>query len=327
MRRAIKTLITGGVAGAMLAASLLAVGTPAAAAPQNTPDGEILVVTQNLEEAFSMGGNDLANHFEIDNFAQRVKQIVPLVPDVVLLQEVNHETSQLVANRLSARLNQRFVVAVRPIQNTSVEFASKQVHTETAILINSKTMAVEKRGGFISTSYPNSAAVGRVQEKKHAHMLAREKGSDVLVPLMSVHYTNPGNLKTAALSNSYRGKWSRKLKNKMANKYSTDKRKRASIIAGDFNQGRCYKGSPPNCVRSKKNWAAYHKVMVATPHAYRDMLEVAGFWPTGVDLIYGTTDAVRAGRDDAGAFPESNRQKYYSDHIMRWAIVSPQDLP
>jgi len=302
-------------------AALLGASVPSAAAGGgNTPPTEILVVTANIEEAYAMDNNDLADHFEMDNFAARVRQVVPKIPDVLLLQEVNHKTSALTAERLSARLGQRFVVAVRPIANTTIEYPDKQVHTETAILLNAETMATADRGGYFSATYPKSAAaVGdRVQVRRHAFMLAREKGTRIKVPLVSLHYAMERSFRSDKLSNYWRGKWSEQLKGLLARRYNADSDRRVSVIAGDFNAGRCFRGDFSNCTV-----AAWWKAMVGTPHPYIE----AGrehLVPYGVDAIFTTGRAVDAGWDEHGDFAESDRSRFYSDHRLRWAVVSPK---
>lgn len=319
MGRLFKLSATVGLVAAV--ASSLVGAAPAGAAGRNTPRDEILVVTANIEEAYTMPpGNDLASHFELDNFAARVKQVVPRIPDVLLLQEVNYKTSALVAKRLSARLGQRFVVAVRPISNTTVEYPDKQVHTETAILLNAKTMATDNKGGFFSAKYPQSAAPSgqKVQVRRHAYMLAREKASGTRVPLVSLHYAMEQSFKTAKLSNEWRGKWSAQLKSLMARKYNADSPQRAAIIAGDFNAGRCYTGDFSNC-----NVAAWWKTMEGSPTPYVEAGRVHSV-PYGVDAIWTRGVSVSAGWDEHGDFKESDRARFYSDHRLRWAVVSPK---
>jgi hypothetical protein len=292
----------------------------ASAGQRNTPDGQILVLTMNLEEAYSMGTGDLGSHFEVDNFAKRVRDVVPIVPDVILLQEVNYETSGLAARKLSSRLNQRFVVAVRPIRNTTVEYPDKQVHTETAILLNSTTMAKEDRGGYIQTSYPRSAAApgDRVNVRRHAFMLAREQSSGIKVPLVSIHYAMVKSFKTEKLSNEYRGKWSKQIENKLARKYQADSTARAAVAGGDFNASRCVSGQFASCRE-----AAWWKVFTSAPHKYVDTLFDLGL-PAGVDVLFSTGRPLSGDWDKSGDFPENDRGRFYSDHRFRWVTVEPK---
>ena len=270
-----------------------------------------------------MGVGDHRDNFEIDNFAKRVRDVVPETPDVVLLQEVNHQTSALAAKRLSERLNQKFIVAVRPVRNTTVEYSTKQVHTETAILLNAATMAVQDRGGFIRTGYPKSAAApgDRVNVRRHAFMLAREKATGIRVPLVSVHYAMVKSFKSEKLSNEYRGKWSRQIENKLARKYNADSTERAASVGGDFNASRCVSGSFADCKE-----AAWWKVFTSAPHKYADTLRDLGL-PAGVDVIFSVGNPLRGDWDKAGDFPESDRQRFYSDHRFRWVVVTPKNAP
>lgn len=267
-----------------------------------------------------MDRGDLRSHFEVDNFARRVRDVVPQIPDVVLLQEVNHETSALAARKLSKRLGQRFVVAVRPVKNTTVEYRDKQVHTETAIVLNSKTMAIGDRGGFIQSSYPKSAAAGgeRVQVRRHAFMLARERGTGIKVPLVSPHYATVRSFKTAKLSNEYRGRWSRQIEKKLATRYRADSTSRAAVVGGDFNASRCFSGSYETCKE-----AAWWKVFTSAPHKYVDTLRELGL-PAGVDVLFSTGRPVTGNWDKNGDFRESDRKRFYSDHRFRWVVVEPR---
>lgn len=316
MKTPIKAILLGALA--------LAVSAPfaptASAEGRNTPDGQILVLTMNLEEAYSMGAGDLGSHFEVDNFAERVRDVVPQIPDVILLQEVNYETSGLAARKLSSRLNQRFVVAVRPIRNTTMEYPDKQIHTETAILLNSTTMAIEDKGGFIQTSYPSSAAApgDRVNVKRHAFMLASERSSGIRVPLVSLHYAMVRSFKTEQLSNEYRGKWSKQIENTLARKYQADSTARAAVVGGDFNASRCVSGQFASCRE-----AAWWKVFTSAPHEYVDTLFDLGL-PAGVDVLFSMGRPLSGDWDKSGDFPESDRSRFYSDHRFRWVTVEPK---
>lgn len=304
---------------ALVAAGLLPV-PGAAAGPRNTEDGEILVLTMNLEEAYSMGVGDTRDNFEVDNFATRVRDVVPQTPDVVLLQEVNYQTSDLAARKLSQRLGDRFIVAVRPKRNTTVEYPSKQVHTETAILLNSATMAIDDRGGYIDSTYPKSAAApgDKVNVRRHAFMMASERTTGIKVPLVSVHYAMVKSFKTEQLSNEYRGKWSRQIENKLARRYQADSTSRATVVGGDFNASRCVSGSFDSCKE-----ASYVKVFTSAPHKYVDTLRELGL-PAGVDVLFSTGRPLRGDWDYTGDFSENDRKRFYSDHRFRWVVVEPR---
>ena len=309
------------VLAAAAIAALFATAGPASAV--RTPDAEILVLINNLEEAFTRDFKDLKNNFEVDNFAERVRDIVPEDPDVVLLQEVNYQTSQLAAERLTARLGSRYAVIIRPRRNTTVEYPTKQVHTETAILINKSTMKVEDKGGFINTSYPLSASAPgqRVQVRRHALAMVSEKATGIKVPLVSVHYAQVSSFKTEKLSNEYRGKWSRAIESKMAKKYNADSSQRAAVIGGDFNASRCVRGSFASCVE-----ASWWKVFNSSPHNYTDTLRVLDTAEAGVDVIWSQGTPLRGTWDENGDFKYSDKDRFYSDHRFRWVVVTPKTI-
>lgn len=318
MNGSIRAAISCGLAAITAAALVVA---PASAGANNTNEREILILTMNLEEAYSMKRGDHLHNWELDNFAKRVKEVVPQIPDVILLQEVNYQTTYKTARRLSDRLNQKFIIGIRPIRNTTVEYPNKQVHTETGILLNATTMAVEDRGGFIDSTYPSSAAApgDRVNVRRHAFMLAREKATGVLVPLVSVHYAMVKSFKTEKLSDYYRGKWSEQIENKLARKYKADSTARAAVVGGDFNASRCVSGSFASCKE-----AAWWKVFTSNPHKYADTLRELGL-PAGVDVIFSVGRPLRGAWDKAGDFKESDRKRFFSHHRMRWVVVTPKD--
>ena len=293
---------------------------PAGAGPRNTDSGEILVVTANVEEGYEMEGGDLKDHFELANFAERIKNVIPEIPDVVLLQEVNHETSFLIARRLTAQLGQKFIVAVRPIRESTQEFPDKKVKTETAIVLNATTMSIADRGGFITTSYPKSASVPgeRVSVKNHAFMLATEKATGIKVPLVSVHFAMVKLFKSKALSNYHRGRWAKQIETKMAKKYNANSPERVTMIGGDFNAGRCYTGEFKTC-----KYADFYKILTSEPRKYTDSFDALGL-PAGVDNLFTSGTPLRGNWDEHGSFPERDRARYYSDHRFRWTVMAPK---
>jgi hypothetical protein len=322
--RSLRTLFPLALVG-LLVASLVVGGSAVAQAPSNTPDRQVLIVTANLEEAFSRHTGDAKDPFEIGNFAERVVAMTPYLPDVLLLQEVNHDTTQLLARKLTHESGQRYTVGVLPRRATTVEYPKqnpwKEVFTETAIVINSETMGRVGRGRFYTAGYPRSAAAQGevVSVKRHAYMLGKEKSSDIRLPLVSLHYAMVKGFKTEALSNKYRGKWSHALENLMAKKFDADNPERLSEIGGDFNASRCFKGEFQSC-----KVASWERVLTSAPHVYKDSLRSIDAAPAGVDVIFTNGRVLSGGWDEHGDFPESNRQKYYSDHRFRWVVLAPQ---
>ncbi|HET7481360.1 MAG TPA: hypothetical protein VFK89_00730 [Actinomycetota bacterium] len=322
----LRSLLTSAVVAGTLAAALG--GSPASAqggAPTNTADREILVVTANLEEAFSRHTGDSKDPFEIGNFAARVVDLTPALPDVLLIQEINHDNSLLLARKLTQESGQRYFVGALPRRAVTVEYPKvnpwKEVFSETAIILNKTQMSKIGDDGVYTASYPRSAAAPGevVSVKRHAYMLAQEKSSGVKVPLVSLHYAMVKGFKTERLSNKYRGIWSRDIENLLARKYNADDTTRLSEIGGDFNASRCYKGAFSSC-----QVAAWEKVLTSAPHQRIDSLRSIDAAPAGVDVIFTNGRALDGGWDEHGDFRESDRQHFYSDHRFRWVVLTPR---
>ena len=296
---------------------------PAGAGSRNSPSGQVEIVTINLEEAYSQDpsnprGGDLTSHFEIPNFVDRVLSETPHLPDALLVQEVNYETSGLLARELSRRSNQRYVVAVRPSKTTTVEKSDRQIHTETAIILNAATMKVAKSGGYYAAQYPRSAGLSgaRVQVTRHAYILAEERGSGVRVPLVSLHFPNAFHFRTEKLSNYWRGQWTKALGRTLERRYNAVSRNDLTNFGGDFNAKACYRGAAPRCSTP----AAYWRVLTSSPYKYEDPLLHRGI--DGVDRIMTDGVIVEADWDRDGEFAPSDRARFYSDHRFRWSVVS-----
>lgn len=304
--------------GAMLMTVIAQASLPAATAQtQNSPDSRILIVTENIEEAFGMGRNDPGDMFEIPNFVERLIPRTPFLPDVLLMQEVNYKSSAYLAREMTRQSGQRYVVVARPRQRTTIEYPHQSVHEETGIIINAQTMRVVKKSRYTQTDYPRSAAASgqRPQGRRHAHMMLAEKGTDLQVPVMSLHFARTSDMKSLSVSDSYRAEWARKIESLMQRRYGADADGKVSNVAGDFNMDRCVTGSFASCQEAR-----FWKTFTSRPHRYKDSQYDAGL-PIGVDIIFTTGQVFDAGWDEHGKFNESNRKNYYSDHRFRWVVV------
>src|SRR3712207_680863 len=139
-----KYLVVAATAACLVAGAL--VGT-AGAQLSTTADHRVLVVTENLEEAYSAGVNETADMFEVPNFVDRVLAKAPALPDVLLMQEVNYRSSGYVAREFTRRTGQRYTVVVRPPRRPNRISGNRSIHTETSIIVNATTMKVVNRGG------------------------------------------------------------------------------------------------------------------------------------------------------------------------------------
>jgi hypothetical protein len=297
-----------------------AVGPDAAAAPATpaatTADGQVLVVTANLQEAF--GSEDLSNLGEIDVFTDRLSTLVPLAPDVLLLQEVRDTSAARVATRLTAITGHDYVVSVNPGPDPWRETDYKVIKKETAVVVNADTMTASSAGAYIETTYSRSQSAGgdNPEVKKQAYVNLTETASGWKLPMVSLHYTLAQKLASKKISDDKRRAWSVKIADFLNTKYPGADH---DTIAGDFNGGRC---SVLPC-----QIAPFYSALTSEARAYHDCIFTVVDDP-GVDFIFSTGGVIDAGTD-AGYDPDAARgtSAYYSDHPFRWAIVSSDSSP
>jgi exonuclease III len=297
----IRVLTATAVLGALTAVAVI---SPAGAAPGHTPQEQVLAVTANIEEAFAHG-NDLDSMQEIPVFVRKVLNDVPFLPDVVMLQEVRARSASYAAKVFTRKSGDKYIVAKQAGVSPTKDYSNKQVHKETAILLNSETMKIADSGDYVATSYPQSATSSshKNSTKKHAFLLAEKREGGLRVALASIHLAPESYLKNRELSNSYRRDWVKKIHNKVSGRYSDADMK---ILAGDFNKIRCHSGSFRSCQVSK-----FWKYLVGAPRNYSDSL-----WElkeeTGVDYLFTKDKPVKGRQGPAGS---------YSDHRFHWALI------
>jgi hypothetical protein len=301
------------------AAGLLALGlanAPVQAA--NTPDREIVTVIANVNKAYGgiHEGKSIHDMTSIKAFVTRALQMTPSFPDVVLLQELRKEGAAAAAKSFTNKTGQKYIVAVGPPRNhPTLDYAAKQIHTETAILLNTVTMKKASTGGFIKSTYTHAqSSGGKVKVKKNAFVLATQKSSNLDVALASVHFTPVGDIKTKAISDSLRGTWSKQIANTLKSKYPGAG---LTNIGGDFNTVRCFSGAFSSC-----KLAAFWKYL--STNGFVDSLYVmaqpggggaisCARRETGVDFIWTNGNPINGGVDSRGG---------YSDHKLRWVKSS-----
>ncbi|MEA2460432.1 MAG: hypothetical protein QOH90_609 [Actinomycetota bacterium] len=303
-----------GIAG-VAAAGLLALGlatAPVQAAA--TPPRQIVTVIANVNKAYGgiHEGKSIHDMSSIKAFVTRAVQMTPSAPDVVLLQELRKEGAAAAAKSFTNKTGDKYIVAVGPPRNhPTLDYAAKQIHTETAILLNTASMEKSSGGGFIKSSYTHAeGSGGKIKVKKNAFVLATQKSSGLTVALASVHYTPVGDLKSKAVSDRLRGEWSKQIATTLHNKYPTAG---LTNIGGDFNTIRCFSGAFKSCKE-----AAFWKYL--STHGFVDSLyvlpqpggggaESCMTRATGVDFVFSTGNPQAGGIDTHGG---------YSDHKLRW---------
>ena len=210
-----------------------------AAAKEGRTPKQLTVVSANLEELYDVVDN--AQPGDLKMFAKRVSEVVPSIPDVVLLQEVLSSGSRTVAKALSDVFGVPFRVVVTPGATPySSQTVTQETVRDTAILINSKTMKVKRRGGFVATrqdSKDGAADSPKNKAKEHAYMLATHIASKVDVALMSVHLIPNRWLMSKDTGYQLRGRWVKELVDFLRAEYPPSKHL-IHVMGGDFNNDR-----------------------------------------------------------------------------------------
>lgn len=282
------------------------------AGPAATPGGEVFVVTANLQEAFNRA--DYRNLEEMRVFVKRLLGRAPQRPDVLLLQDVRKSAVRKVVELMTKKTGDQYRVAQRLRKEPWQKLPNNVWYsTETAIVVNTATMELEGKAGFVRIRNPWGNPKGDyVEYKGQAYARAVERDTGAVVGLMSVHLP-----KEPSEANKYAkrfGPWVDRLATFMKNHYPDATR----VIGGDFNQTRCLGKDP--CKE-----APFWKVLTSAEHGYTDAL----WWemeprhwkkrlPLGVDLIF-TTGAVKNAGGDV-----KNPPVFYSDHRFFWANLLVQ---
>lgn len=285
-RRALPVLL------AVLASILVAATAPAAHALPASPADRTMFVTANLQEAYKNGG-DISDRRDMKIFTNRLLDHTPYEPDVLLLQEVRRSSASFVASRLTQQTGNKYVIgfggATHPIRQHSL--------SDTAVLLNTKTMDKKGQGGYITTRHDG-------KDKRHAWGVARRRGSDMSFPMVSVH-THRDHM-TAA---------SEKLADELRSKAPSLTSGRYQVLGGDFNQVRR---------RGNNTALAFWRNLTSRPHNYRDALYSARVeGSNSVDILFAKAGIYAAGFDRSYSLKSAkgDPSRFYSDHKFRWTVL------
>ncbi|MDQ3957135.1 MAG: endonuclease/exonuclease/phosphatase family protein [Actinomycetota bacterium] len=306
------------LAAAVLLA-LLTASSPAptlvSAAPGVSPQGRVLVVTANLQEAFN--ASDLRNMSEIGVFVPRLLGMLPYRPDVLLLQDVRKKAVVKTAELLTKKTGDRYKIGQRLRTEPWQKLPNNVWYsTETAVVFNSATMEMKGRSGFVRIRNPWGNPKGDyVEYKGQAYFGAVERAGGAEVGVMSVHLPKePVENRTTAKRFA---PWIERLATFMEKRYPNATR----IIGGDFNQTRCLGKDP--C-----EYSPFWKKLTSKAFGYTDALwtiqepkHYTRRLPLGVDLIFSTGDVRDAGGD------VKNPPVFYSDHRFFWADLELGPAP
>ncbi len=185
--------------------------TNVSAASVNTPPGQVLVVTANVEEAFDSA--DVADPSDLVLFARELISSTPYLPDVLALQEVSHKSIATVADILSAETGQTYVIAARPPDPLFKVIPGGAINADTGILLNSSTTRATSRGSYLTHKYlrGDKAPDMPISYKRTAIVSFAKKDGSVRGVATSAHWTNAKWLKSREVSQKYRLRWTNQL--------------------------------------------------------------------------------------------------------------------
>jgi hypothetical protein len=322
IRRAV--CVSGCIAIAALAAAPAQAQKPGQGL-QDTPPGEVLVVSANLKASF--------NNRYIRDSGPRMRALVKKLlshtqrsgaawkPDIVLLQEaLNRQlapgkgieddlSATRVASELTKRTGDQYEIVVDPGKR---QRPAKGVSKETAIVANLDTMDFPTAVGFVNSNAfkakkefkhtgPNRAV--RAPSRRQAWaVIAESHPNGQTFPVASVHYLTDKRLgctkgaKCQRRVNKLKVHWTEQVSEKLR-AWSGDNFKRA-IIGGDFNA-------------TRKDAFFGGVIRLGYRKAIRGRIDY--IFTRGDRGISGIDDSHHRGR---GAYPLG-----YSDHRFLWSLL------
>lgn len=288
-----------------------------------SPPGQVLVVDNNLQEAFS--ADDVNDSTDVDNFVTRLLTQVDYVPDVVMLQEVVRASAEGVAQRLSEETGYPFTVVVGPEDTAfppGYEDREDQVVRETAILINAATMTATGPQGFVETSYPAEDGIpgqrARTKHQAYSGLIERQTGDAFAA--MSIHYLPTQNwFEDEQVAWKYKAQWSDELASFVEATFPANA---TGLLVGDFNNRRCLSGPETRECEHMPFWSA-----LTETHGYTDAIFSSGIdaeiGPKRIDYIFGVTGFVEAASDLAYTDEDkADPAIFYSDHRFLWGLTT-----
>jgi hypothetical protein len=259
----------------------------------------VAIVTINLEEGFNFG-NDLRDMSEVNLFVARLLKALKRDPDVLLLQEVNSKSAHRVARLLTRKTGKTFRVAQDAGRRAWWQTKSRVYKADTAVIINSKTMKEIGSSGYIVTTYDPPA--GKVEYKKNARALVRQRDGGLELALASVHIPGAGPYTKRV----------QKVAKELATKYGPATSQRFHVIGGDFNRVGVLSGKSFGQIKTEKWWIW----LTGGARNYNDSIYNVTR-SKGVDYLFVKGGVLGAGVDGS--------KVAYSDHRFRWSFVGPDE--
>lgn len=297
--------------------ALVLPGSVARGADQSV-QGQILVVTTNLQEAFDRDDADDPSDMRV--YVSRLLKQLPYAPDVVLVQEVRRSSARNVAGLLTQASGYRYSIVVPPGEPPWRELDDRIIDRESAVIVNEDTVEVLGATGTIKSVYPGSVARAgeprRVRNHAFASVALLDRSASITVA--SVHYVQNDFLTSPDVGDDYKRRWALQTADFLAAQ-AAEWGTSMTAIGGDFNASRGRRDDYAN--HSHSPWLVG---LTGDGYGYRDTVyEVTK--EGGPDFIMAAATIVNAGVDMYYNARRAARDGYfYSDHRFRWAIISPE---
>ncbi|MDQ4143937.1 MAG: endonuclease/exonuclease/phosphatase family protein [Actinomycetota bacterium] len=301
---------------------------PAHAACKRTPNGRVLVMSNNVYE---VDKQDARKTGDMRRFVTRMKEMAPgdYAPDIVLIQEARRSAVGKIKKFMENKWGcTDFAVPVNASKTgwTWINKYSKLGGKDTAVIINRKTVRVNKKG-YISHGYSQSeSASGEpVKVKKTAWVDVTEKstqrGGDA--PLRhilagSVHFPRGSDFRSQTINLRLKKEFAVAIAKKFDAVQSNDNApgQVIHVIGGDFNNYRYTIGDPTDLT-------PMYAALTQPPFKYIDgpIEFTTGGIPNPIDFLFSTGTPLRAGSDDNNTHNEGS-PNFYSNHDLRWSLLT-----
>lgn len=275
---------------AALALFLMAFATPLSAA--EPAPGQVLVVTINLTETEV---RDVRDTSDVDLFVERLVPAIPHAPDIVLAQEVRHESAKNTAAALTKAYGVKYAIGVpagvdpmwhRELKNGSLV----QFTQESSVIFNTATMEMAGPPRFVRNSYVD----GDLKVvRKHPYGTLQELGSDLKITAASIHMFRP-----VKVSSQTRAAHSAQVAAALQRE-ATATGATLQTMGGDFNEWRGEDNDPTPFYRTLLN-----------DHGFIDAIPMRG-----VDYIFAKGASV-----ELAEWGKDENDKAYSLHAFRWSV-------
>ena len=300
--------------------------TPSAqAACDISPQGKVLVMSDNVYEVEK---SDARNPGDMRRFVDRMKEMAPSAPDIVLIQEARRSAVNHIRDFMAKKFGCSFSVPANASRS-----AWQWIHKywklggqDTAVIVNNDSMAVRSKGYFAHDYAKTDAAKGEsVKVKKSAWVKAVEKNiggaaAPLTVVAASVHYPRGSDFAGDATNKRLKKRFSEQLAGFLERRQPDGGRSDnvVHVIGGDMNNNR-YEGLATN------ETPAYHALTHAPWNFNDGVIDLAtGGSPNPIDFIFSTGNAARADVDKNNTHNEG-ASGFYSNHDLRWVILEGPD--